>query len=198
MKILEYILQFVIVTIYLISIVAGIMMMVGCTEEENWGDKPFVDMEETSMYFSEHKELCERIPDSIFCKNFTPIGDIEPTREYALQILQEMNSNFKYESDDTWHYNDTVYEYLRGDCEDIASTMAKHMIDDGIAPQSLALVYRKISDTEAHLFLAVKTSDAGILHLDYANSGYQIEPNINFHMIMSDVGVNKWIKGNIE
>ena len=106
-----------------------------------------------------------------------------------------MNSNFTYIADDTWHYNQSVESLLRGDCEDIASTMAQHMINEGIGTQYLYLVYRKTSETTAHMFLAVDTSDEGLLHLDYANSGYPIEDNINFYLPLDDVSV--WVKGNI-
>ena len=73
--------------------------------------------------------------------------------------------------------------------------MAQHMINEGIGKEWLYLVYRLTSESEAHMFLAVDTEDRGLLHLDYANSGYPIEPQINFHLPMTNV--NKWIKGNI-
>lgn len=175
------------------------LLLVGCGNNTTiYGDLPFIEIESDNIYAIEHIELCERKPESIFCKQSPSIGDIRPSRKYTLEILREMNSNFTYTSNDVWIYNDTVYEDLRGDCEDIASTMAKHMIDDGIGKEWLYLAYRKISETEAHLFLAVDTIDAGLLHLDYANSGYPIEPRINFHMKMTDPGVYKWIKGNIK
>jgi predicted transglutaminase-like cysteine proteinase len=108
-----------------------------------------------------------------------------------------MNDHFKYYSDSIWHYNQSVYEYLKGDCEDIASTMAQHMINEGIGKEYLYLVYRKTSETTAHMFLAVDTSDKGLLHLDYDNSGYPIEDEINFHLALDNVGVYSWVKGNI-
>ena len=174
-----------------------IFIIIGCTEQTNWRDKPFSEMDANNIIVSEQKKLCEIKPDSIFCKKFIAIGDIKPTQEYAISILKEMNSNFKYKSDNTWHYNDNIYEYLKGDCEDIASTMAKHMIEDGIDPKYLHLVFRKIENEQDHIFLAVDTEDAGLLHLDYINSGYPIEPRINFHMRMDNPGVYKWVKGNI-
>ena len=172
--------------------------LIGCSDNTHWGNEPFVEMDSSSMINGEQTVLCERKPESIFCSSTDSTGDIQPTSEYARDILLEMNSNFKYKADSTWHYNDNVHEYLKGDCEDIASTMAKHMIEDGVGPKYLHLAYRKISETEGHLFLAVDTIDRGMLHLDYSNSGYPIEPKINFHMRMDDVGVHKWVKGNIQ
>ncbi len=172
-----------------------VFLLIGCGEEQVvWGDLPFIEMEQDTIILSEQTELCKIKPDSVFCVNSPSIGDIRPTKEYTLKVLYEINRNFNYVSNDTWIYNDTVYEHLSGDCEDIASTMAKHMIDDGIDKEWLYLVYRKTSVTEAHMFLAVDTND-GILHLDYANSGYIIEDQINFHLPMTDV--SRWIKGNI-
>ena len=174
-----------------------IVLFSGC-KQTNWGALPFVEMNETKIVNGEHVELCKTKPKSIFCESSPNIGDIHPTREYALYILAEMNRNFKYKVDNTWHYNDTVYEYLKGDCEDIASTMAKHMINDGVDKKYLSIVYRELENNYGHVFLAVDTIDAGLLHLDYANSGYPIEPRINFHMRMDDVGIYKWVKGNIK
>ena len=168
----------------------------GCEFEKVWGDVPFYPMEQSNIILGEQVSLCKKTPDSIFCINVPAIGDIEPTREYSLSILREMNRNFKYKADDTWHYHQTVHEYLKGDCEDIASTMAQHMINDGIDPSCLAMVYRKTGENSAHHFLAVKT-DGKWYHFDYGNSGYLIEPNINFYMKMDNVGIHNWVKGNI-
>jgi len=174
------------------------LFFIGCSEQTVWGDKPFIEMEQENMRSAEHIELCERKPSSMFCKTVTSIGDIQPTKEYTIRVLKEMNSNFKYVVNFRWAYNTSIYEHLEGDCEDIASTMAYYMINDGIDTKYLHLAYRKISDTEAHLFLAVDTIDAGLLHVDYSNSGYPIEPRINFHMRMDNPGVDKWVKGNIK
>ena len=134
----------------------------------------------------------------MFCVNTESTGDIQPTLAYTMNVLKEMNSNFKYTYNDKWIYNNNIHEQLNGDCEDIASTMIAHMVDDGIDKKYLHLVYRKTSETEAHMFLAVDTIDEGLRHLDYANSGYPIEPQINFHMRMDNVGIYKWVKGNIK
>lgn len=180
------------------SLILIMLFVSGCSEQKRYGSIEFMEMGVNSLELSEHINLCAHNPNSIFCTTTDSIGDTYPTKEYALSILKEMNLNFKYKNDSTWHYNSSIYEYLIGDCEDIASTMAKHMIDDGIDTKYLHLAFRKISKDEYHIFLAVDTSDAGMLHLDYANSGYQIEPRINFHMRMDNVGVDKWVKGNIK
>lgn len=180
-----------------ITAILLMLLLAGC-KQTNWGALPFVEMNATKMVNGEHIELCRAKPNSVFCKNSPSIGDIQPTREYALDVLRKMNKNFKYKVDNTWNYNDTVHEYLKGDCEDIASTMAKHMIDDGIDKKYLAIAYREIENNYGHVFLVVQTSDEGRLHLDYENSGYPLEPRINFHMRMDDVGIHKWIKGNIK
>jgi predicted transglutaminase-like cysteine proteinase len=173
-----------------------ISVLIGCAEEETvYGDLPFIEMEQSTIVLSEQTELCEKVPESVFCTDTKDIGYEQPSYDYAIEVLKEMNANFTYVADDTWHYNQTVSEHLRGDCEDIASTMAMHMINDGIGKEYLYLVYRKTSETTAHIFLAVNTYDVGLIHLDYGNSGYPIEPQINFHLPLDDVSV--WIKGNI-
>jgi len=176
-----------------------LILLTGCFKNETiWGDVPFIKMEQETIVLTEHIELCKINPNSIFCRTTKDIGDIRPTKQYTLEVLHEMNNNFKYTANSIWIYNNNIYEYLKGDCEDIASTMAQHMVNEGVATKYLSLVYRKISNTSAHIFLAVDTVDAGLLHLDYDNSGYPIEPEINYHMVLSNAGVNKWIKGNIK
>lgn len=188
---------------YKISIIKKILsilllFLIGCSQgEPNYGAYPFIEMEEETIVIGEHYDMCNNNPTSIFCKKSDSIGDIKPTKVYVIKTLTDMNSNFSYKEDNSWHYNQTVYEDLSGDCEDIASTMAQHMINDGIDKQYLHLAFRKLGDNEYHIFLAVDTSDAGILHVDYGNSGYSIEPKINFHMRMDNPGVYKWVKGNI-
>ena len=173
------------------------LILVGCGETEiNYGSLPFIEMEQSTITISEQKELCKMKPESIFCTTTEDVGDVQPNSTYALYVLRLMNQNFKYYADDYWHYNQSISERLKGDCEDIASTMAQHMINDGVGTQYLYLVYRRTSETTAHMFLAVDTSDKGLLHLDYANSGYPIEPQINYHLPLDNVSV--WIKGNIQ
>lgn len=182
----------------MLNVISGLLItliLVGCNKE-TIADKPFVDMNSTAISINEQVKMCSLNPESIFCTTTSSVGDIQPTRKYAIETLIEMNSNFKYQIDDVWKYNYTVYEDLVGDCEDIASTMAQHMVNDGIDKKYLHLAFRKIEDGTFHVFLAVNTVDAGMLHLDYSNSGYPIE-RINFHMRMDDAGVDKWVKGDI-
>lgn len=181
----------------IILLTLSIFLLNGCKPLTDYRNVSYIEMEVSTVKIKEHVDLCNRKPNSMFCTNHPSIGDIQPTKAYAMEILLEMNSHFDYKADDYWKYNDNVYEYLEGDCEDIASTMATHMINDGIDKKYLSIAFRKIDDTTYHVFLAVQTSDAGILHLDYSNSGYPIEPRINFHMKMTDVGIDKWVKGNI-
>ena len=176
--------------------ILSVLLLVGCNKE-TIGDKPCIEMQDTELLISEQVKMCELNPTSIFCTTTPSVGDIQPTKKYALETLCEMNSNFTYKIDDTWHYNQTVFEELEGDCENIASTMAQDMVNDGIDKKYLHLALRKLDDGEFHLFLAVDTVDAGMLHLDYYESGYPIE-RINFHMRLDDAGVDKWIKGDIQ
>lgn len=153
--------------------------------------------ENDGLIMEEQVELCKKKPSSIFCTTPETIGNIEPTKEYAMEVLRTMNKNYTPKLNDSWIYNDNVYEELVGDCEDIASTMAAHMINDGIDTKYLSLAYKTKDGKNGHIFLAVETSGSGILHLDYINSGYPIEANINFHMRMNSTGVSKWVKGNV-
>lgn len=176
-----------------------LLILSGCKSNiTDYRDVDFIDKNTSSIYSIEHSELCARKKDSIFCVNSESIGDIKPTKKYALNILKTMNNNFTYTNNEKWIYNNTVYEHLNGDCEDIVSTMIQHMIDDGIDKKYLFIAFRYLENNTSHVFLAIDTIDGGMLHLDYGNSGYPIEPNINFHMRMDDVGIYKWIKGNIK
>lgn len=185
-------------SIYFISMLSILISIIGCNKYTDYRDIPFVKDNIDSIYSPEHIELCSNNPCSIFCTNSASIGDIHPTKEYVISVLEEMNSNFTYKIDSTWHYNDSIYEHLKGDCEDITSTMIQHMVNDGVDKKHLYIAFRFLDDNNSHVFLAVDTIDSGLLHLDYANSGYPIEENINFHMKMTDVGIYKWIKGNIK
>ena len=78
-----------------------------------------------SDYKSDHAEMCNVEPESMFCKNSPSVGDIRPTKEYALTLAREIRRNTEYLDTLKWYYNDTVYEYFLGDCEDIAMTLVK-------------------------------------------------------------------------
>ena len=179
------------------------MLLSGCDSQRIWAYAEYVsDPYRQFLVLPAHVEFCNDNEDSMFCEDSQSYGDIQPTRAYILNLIAEHRRTFKYVSDgksDHWKYNDTIHESLRGDCEDKALTMIHHMVtQDGIDKKYLVLVYRLISETEAHMFVAVNTSDAGWLHVDYVNSGQPLEENINWHMLMSDVGTLSWIKGNIK
>ena len=178
-------------------LICSLWLFVGCGKENIvWGDLPFIEMDQSYIYLDEQRELCKEKPESIFCATADSIGHEKPSSEYVLGILRTMNLNFTYKEDDTWHYNDSVAVRLRGDCEDISSTMAKYLYLKGIGLEYMYLGYRLTSETSAHIFLIVNTWDKGLLHLDYANSGYPLEDNINFYLPLADVSV--WVKGNIQ
>ena len=142
--------------------------------------------------------MCKENPDSIFCKTTETVGDIQRTRAYARTVAIKLSKNHTFKNTYDWYYNDTVYWELEGDCEDVAMTLCKHMVDNGADIKHLYLAY-KLTDggASAHVFLAVDTVDNGIIHIDGANSGYAIE-RINWYMPLSNAGVNEWIKGNIK
>lgn len=173
------------------------LLLTGCYSSIKYGYLSYVEDNINKLVLSNHKTFCEENPEDMFCKNDISIGDIQPTQAYALGLAKTMFNNTSYKVTDRWYHNKTVYEHLTGDCEDVAMTIVNHMIDDGIDRKYIVLVYRMTSETTAHMFVAVNTIDAGWIHIDYENSGYPLEDRINHHMLMTDVGVYKWIKGNI-
>lgn len=177
----------------------SILLLSGC----DWGkvqtyNLPFIEDGYTFFYPTNQKIMCDNMPNSIFCKDSLTIGDIQPTRDYVLNLVRTLDKNADYKVTDEWYYNHTVYEYLLGDCEDETMTLGKHMIDDGIDKKYLHLVWYLTSETSSHLFLAVDTIDAGMLHVDINTGAEPIEPQINWHMRMDNAGIYKWIKGNIK
>ena len=173
-----------------------VVLFVGCKEDLSYGT-PYIEDNMTNIVFKGHIDMCYERPTSIFCEDSVLTGDTRPTMAYAVSIANRLDDNTRYEISDNWHYNYTVDEYLIGDCEDVAMTIVQHMVDEGIDKKYLSLVYRLISTTEAHMFVAVDTIDKGLIHIDYADSGKAIEEEINFHMPIDNVGVYRWIKGNI-
>jgi len=174
------------------------LLLTGCQLENKTYNTPFIEMNATNIDMKEHKDFCIKNTGDMFCKNAPSVGDIKPSKKYAVNIANIMKLNNKYQVSNEWHHNTTVYEELIGDCEDTAMTIINHMVNEGIDKKYLYLVYRLTSETTAHMFVAVDT-DEGLLHIDLGNgNGKPLEENINFYMPMTDVGVNKWIKGNIK
>jgi predicted transglutaminase-like cysteine proteinase len=173
-------------------------MIKGCSDATTYESHTFVNDTRPSIAFSGHIKLCNENPNDMFCLDDMSVGDIQPTKEYALYILNEMNSHFTYtsEKEDDWSYNTSIYETLVDDCDSIALTMAHHMIMDGISREYIALASQLWIDGTYHVFVALNTSDAGWLHLDYYGSGVPLE-RINWHMLMTDPGAYRWIKGDI-
>lgn len=186
---------------YMRHMILIVLLLVGCGEVNNntdWASVPYVDDNYTHLTLKGHRTLCNELPESEFCWSDDSISDIQPTQQYCINLAKGLDTNLKYVVTDEWYYNHTIYQRLVGDCEDVAMTLAKHMIDDGIDKKHIVMVYRLTGETSAHIFLAINTSDAGWIHLDYANSGGLLEPQINHHMLLTDAGVYKWIKGNIK
>ena len=155
----------------------------------------FVEYDNDFFHLPGHLLMCYNNPTSIFCENFESAGKIRPTRDYAINVANDLNLNYLDTLD--WYYNNNIHDELIGDCEDVAMTIINHMISDGIDKKFLHLVYLiTFNGDSAHVFVAVDTIDSGIIHIDYPGSGYPIE-QINYHMRMDNSGTFNWIKGNM-
>lgn len=170
--------------------------MNGCKEKPTYATE-FIDDNWTKIQHKEQVNMCNQLPDSMFCKDLPTIGDIQPTEEYIRRVARKLKQNTKYVVSDDWHYTETVYEYQERDCEDEAMTMVHHMVDNGIDKKYLHLAYILLPNDTAHIFVAVNTIDKGLLHMDLSTVK-PIEPRINWHMRMDNAGVDTWIKGNIK
>ena len=179
-----------------------LVMINGCSpsdlreDYEQTYNLPFIPDGYSSLVMGGHVDMCNELPESIFCIESPSVGDIQPTKAYAVELANILFIHTDYVVTNEWYYNYTVYEDLRGDCEDVAMTIVQHMVDEGIDKKYLHLVWYK-TEEGSHLFVAVDTVDAGLIHIDYQDSGGPIEPEINWHMRMDNPGVDKWVKGNI-
>ena len=172
-------------------------ILLGCGKVDTY-DLPFIDDNYTSVMFKGQVDMCDRQPDSMFCSDQPTIGDIQPTGDYLIGIVDRLLDNTTYKVSDDWHYAGSVDIHMVRDCEDEAMEMINTMVEEGIDKKYLFLVYQLTSETSAHMFIGVKTIDKGLRHMDLNTVHAPIEKQINWHMRMDDAGVRKWIKGNIQ
>ena len=178
----------------------ALLFLIGCDKAEVY-DEPYSYDDRLSISFTGHNALCLDKPDDMFCKTRPSTGDIQPTWKEVYDVVQTLHSNFTYtvDSNDEWEYNHTVYEKLEEDCDGNALTLTYHLLEEsGIGREyiDLAMTYSESRDSY-HMFVAVNTRDRGWTHFDYGYSGEPLE-ELNWHMLMTDVGSNKWIKGSRE
>lgn len=183
-------------------ILVGMMLFLnGCDWGEFSGDTydlPYIEDDyRNGTYIPGHEKMCDDYPDSVFCGDVHTDEGVQPTYDYAVDIVMTLRKNTKYvaeaEGEDHWKYTDTVWEYDGRDCEDEAMTMVHHMIyEDGIDPQYLYLVFQITSTTEAHLFVGIDTEDRGMMHMDVNTVLAPIEEKINGYMWLADAGVYNW------
>lgn len=172
-----------------IILISALLLFNGCMES---------DADNGQLTLKGQRIFCSNNPNDLFCSDAPSIGDLQPSKDYAMGMGYEIGRNIDYEYMLEWFYNDTVHEYLKGDCTNIALTIIKHMTDEGIDKKYLYLAYKRIDENSTHMFVAVDTPD-GIIHVDNGGkNGLLVGDNIDFYMPMTSVGVNGWIKGNIE
>ena len=89
----------------------------GCKEETTTYATEFIDDNYTKLHHKEQIDMCNNLPDSMFCSNLPTVGDIQPTEKYVKNIVSSLKLNTKYAISDNWHYTETVYEYQIRNCE---------------------------------------------------------------------------------
>ena len=104
-------------------------LLIGCSEKSNnKGVEPqdFIEDSYSFFHIPEHLIMCTNNKDSIFCNEFESKGNIQPTKEYAVQKAVDIYKKLIVNLSVEWKYNNTVYEVLEGDCEDIAMTIIQN------------------------------------------------------------------------
>ena len=114
---------------------------------------------------SKFESMCSGL-DSLVC-NIPEENSLLPDMEYLNVMAQLFTPNIHYteESPDTWSHNDTVYEPLYGDCEDIAFTFANQLLLDGIDPSVIWIVF-SYGNGEAHIHIEVEAIDGVFVFYD--------------------------------
>jgi len=97
--------------------------------------------------------------DSMIC-NIPAHNTAQPDTAYLKAIERAFLPHIIYtdEANDVWSHNDTVYEVLRGDCEDLAFTFANQLLLDGVSPEYIYIVFSK-GGGKAHIHVSVIASD---------------------------------------
>ena len=181
-------------------LLASMLFLSGCGLQDMYNDV-FTDDNKSAIVWKGHRALCTEKPDDYFCETRPSTGDIKPLWLDVKEAVLILGSNFIYTSDidDEWNYNLTINETLREDCDGNALTLAYHLLEEMVVDRKhIVLAAKYYPDEDSyHMFVAVNTIDRGWAWFDYDFSGDPL-PDINWHMLMTDVGVNKWIKGNIQ
>ena len=172
-------------------------VFIGCNTSTKTTQDTFIDDNRTAIVFSQHIDMCNKTPNDMFCVTTESLWDVQPTKEYALNLAVIMYENTEYNATREWYHNDDVHQELVGDCEDIAMTIIAHMVHDGTNTKYLQLGYELTSETTAHIFVIVDSIDYGKIHIDYPNSGYAVG-RYNWYMDMNDTSTLKWKDGNID
>lgn len=186
----------------LFIIAFSLFTLIGCGEfSANTYNKPYVeDGFEEGVYIRQPDQevMCEEKPDSMFCSDQPTLSDIQPTYDYATDIVMTLRKNTNYVLSDDWHYAGSIYEQMDRDCEDEAMEMINQMVNEGIDKKYLFMVHQIWSATESHIFVGIEIEGRGLMHMDVNTILKPIEPQLNFHMRMNDAGADRWIKGNIK
>lgn len=132
------------------------------------------DCESGIPYSSQIADFCSKYPDHPFATNTDEGSEINITDgqfEQLKTVNEFVNQNYGRENDqsgftigDSW---DVMSVGGKGDCEDFALTkMQKLVTDYGWNPANLKLVTAYMPDGTGHAFLAVRTSNRGLVALD--------------------------------
>lgn len=128
----------------------------------------------TNQYASQVSTFCSNYPGHPFCTNTDEGSEINLTDAQLAQLKtvnQYVNQNYNRQNDpsglalgDSW---DVMSPGGAGDCEDFALTKMQKLVDDyGWNPANLKMVTSYTADGTGHAFLAVRTSNKGLVALD--------------------------------
>jgi len=142
---------------YLAAGLLGVALLTGCQDTTR------------DLWKLGYHDLCEREGNnSVMCYDQPVTGSYISKYDITVNAYN-MNQNKHYIKDidqygvkEYWAHNDSIYEYLAGDCEDIAMTFAAQLIHDGYSADSIYLVVSGIDGVVNHTHARVILDDGEV------------------------------------
>ena len=135
------------------------------------------DCNTTNPVASQITDFCTRNPGHPFCTNTDEgseinltdgqLAELKAVNEYVNQNYGRLSDPSGYRTGDSW---DVMAPGGSGDCEDHMLTKMQKLVDDyGWNPANLKVVTSYMKDGTGHVFLAVRTTNRGLVALDVNN-----------------------------
>jgi predicted transglutaminase-like cysteine proteinase len=117
----------------------------------------FTSCDNRWLFQQNHSQFCYENEESVICTQYE--GGKHATKTELDYIKRTLWSNFEYTTDYTWHYNEDIFTFLRGDCEDVAITYVEWLIGQGINPKTITLIVAGNGEVPSHVYVGVVTKE---------------------------------------